>query len=66
MIRTKTALDYADGAADQGLGIGQAVRGSQKPRQVVEANGHVWMIGAKAGLVDSEGAAEQRLGTMKS
>jgi hypothetical protein len=62
MIRTKTALEYADGAAEEGLGIGQAVRDSQKLRQVVEVPGDVWMVGAKAGLVDGEGTAGKGLG----
>ena len=62
MIRTKTAPEYADGAAEEGLGLGQAVRDSQKLRQVVEVPGYVWMAGAKAGLVDGEGTAEKGLG----
>jgi len=34
----------------------------QKRRQVVEVNGYFWMVGAKAGLADSERAAAQGLG----
>jgi hypothetical protein len=35
---------------------------SQKPCQVVETNGHIWMIRTETLLADREGAAEQRLG----
>jgi hypothetical protein len=62
VILTKTALEYPDSAAVQGLGLAQAVRGLQKICQVIEARGCLWMVGAKAGLVDGEGATVEGLG----
>ena len=62
MVGAKAGLGDSEGAAVQGLGLGQAFRGSQEHRQVVEVNGYLWMVGAKAGLGDSEGAAVQGLG----
>lgn len=47
--------------AEEGLGLGPAVRDSQRLREVVEVPGYVWMAGAKAGLVDGEGTAAQGL-----
>ena len=48
--------------AHQRLGLRQPVRGLEQLRQVVEAGGHVRVLGAVGLLVDGQRPAHQRLG----
>ena len=65
MIGAEALLVDGERAPHQGLGVLEPVRGLQELRQIVEADGDVWVIGAEALLVDGERAPHQGLGVFE-
>ena len=62
MIRPKARGDYIERAPHERLGLGEPVGVLEEPRQIVEADGDVRVIGAVGVFVDAKRAPHERLG----